>query len=105
MLHNVVLATRVLDESDSAFPVNGFMNPHFHNDGETTVSINNQEIAVGDSFSTSFPGCVMQGTMNIRFNDVAGKTNKLIVHYGMVVGAVDFETTNIASRSITPGCN
>lgn len=103
-LFEVRMVTRILDESDNAFPVDGFMNPTFYNEGANVVVINNQEIASGDSYEARFSGCVLKGNFNIKFKDDTGGVNKVILNYGMVIGPFTDPATGLqyseASKSI-----
>jgi len=85
-LYEVNFGTKILLDDDNQFPVDGFMNPHFHNDGETTVVIQDQKIIAGESYQVQLPGCVLKGNFNIKFKKEAGKQNRVTVNYGMVVG-------------------
>jgi hypothetical protein len=86
MLYDVRFTTRVITETDNVFPIDGFMNPTFHNEGATIVKINNQEVRPRESYKMDFPGCVLNGTANIDFKEEVGKPNVVIVNHGIVVG-------------------
>tara|TARA_R110002051_G_scaffold257868_1_gene316904 strand:+ start:28879 stop:29214 length:336 start_codon:yes stop_codon:yes gene_type:complete len=85
-LYEVRFVTRILNQTDNSFPVDGFMNPSFYNDGTTVVVINTQEVAPGDSYHVEFPNCVLKGNFNIKFKDESGGINKVVLNHGMVMG-------------------
>ncbi|WP_291866651.1 hypothetical protein [Maribacter sp.] len=104
-LLKVLLTTLILTETDNSYSLNGMMNPHFFNEGKSTVVINHQEVLPGDIYPVQFEGMVLSGTINIKFKDEIDiatgeqKLNKLVLNYGMVVGEIDTSTEGASKNN------
>ena len=89
-MQEVVLHSRVINDDQIGYSLDGMIDATIHNDGTTEVQIQHQIIKPGDSFSAGLPNHVSKGAINIEFTDtVAGgvaPVNKLILHFHSIVG-------------------
>lgn len=82
MLKKAALGSKVITTNTDNFPMSGWIDPTFYNEGNRDVTIYNSTIEPGASFSAGVEGHLVDDTINVRFADDEDSP-KVVVYFGV----------------------
>jgi hypothetical protein len=80
-LNKGVLRTKLITKNSPSFDLDGMINPTFTNVGTSSVNIDEELIATGESFKIDAPGILLSGNIAINFLSSDPSQRMLVLRY------------------------
>jgi len=79
------LQKKLITKNESSFSLEGFINPTFTNIGASSVMVDGELLATGESFKVDLPNVVLSEAIQITFLSANKNERQLSVRYGILL--------------------